>query len=548
MRLERFFRFIGVDWRRFTALLAVSIRIDFRGSWSRSQQKRKFSPILRSAIFYTMMGGWMAVSLASHASPFMYAFLMLSYSMVMMAFAVLLEFGNAIINPEDAEILLFRPIDSRTYFVAKLCNLLFYVGLMGSALILLPTVIGGFVGGSTWTFPVIFFPAALCANTAAAAFIVLIYTALLRVLPHQKFKDIIAYLQIGFVFILFFTYQLIPRMSQDGLPAAIDGAKSWLFAMPSAWYAGLVLWVSGAGGPDTMILGIAALGVTLFLCVFAFRKISLQYAGHIARLQTEVSTRDKVRTEDSPVRDFRTGIIDRIFRKPEIKAGYRLVSCMIRRDRNVKLGIYPLLGLPLMFLVISIMEGEFRDPFAISERIWSQNLADFSVLFIFYMIFNLMVGITYAREWEAAWVFHGAPLASPARFYSGVKAALFIRLVLPFYIILGIIHCVRIPPLHGFQHVLTLFWTGMAVLAAVSFFIKDYPFSKKGQRGARAQRFATLLLVTPFFVFVGVVQVFVYSMPGGWWVLQGFLIILYAVLESAGSKRLDRVLRETEFF
>ncbi len=545
--MRRLFKLMGADWDQFRILLSVSIRIDFRRHRGLSSTRRKISPFIWSLIFYGFISLGLAGSLVTKATPFMYSLLILTYSMAMIVFSVLLEFGNTIVSPNDTDVLAFRPISSRTYFLAKLANLFFYVLLMGTALCLLPSLLGLAVRGTTWIFPVVFYPVAMIANLTAAAFVLLVYTSLLRMMDYERFKDLLAYIQTGFAFLMFFFYQLIPRMSNDFFRQGIDVTGPWLYAVPPAWYAGSIQAILQLNSKADFWLTLLAVSGTTLLFIFSFRRISLQYVNKIAYLQakTKVKKELPVPVPVSHRRPWRNRLIWKILRHPEAVAGYSFSLTMLKQDRWVKMTLYPSLGFPLAFLTLGIIQGEINDPFApISQSNFSMSYM--VVFFVFFMIHVLIRGVQYAQEPEAAWIFHVTPNASPGRFYQGIQWMLFTRLIAPFFVILGIIYCTQIPWIHAIQYTLSLFIFGLVLFAVVLFLVKDYPFSRKREKGERTQQFSFLLLLTPFFVLVVLLQIFIYRSFIGWFSAQIVLVVLFIILEVLAVKRLDQKLKKLE--
>jgi len=528
--MRRFFKVLGADWDQFKNLLFVSIRIDLRGHQGMGAERRKLPPIFRSLIFYTVMSLTLAVSLVSRTTPFLFSFLTISYSTVMMAFAVVLELGNTIVNPDDVDVLAFRPISSRTYFLAKLCNLLFYTFLMGTALCLLPSLLGIAVKGAGWFFPLVFFPVAIIANIASASFILFIYTGLLKVMPYQRFKDVLAYLQMGFSFIILFSYQLIPRLSREYLEQSLDIAESWLYFMPSAWYAGFVQILLGQNRGIDNGLALIAIFMTFFLITVSFRRISLDYTNMILDLQTESGSSKK---EKNPVkkRESRGNANQWMSKRlgpSEIKTGFQLTVNMMKNDRNVKMGIYPIVGMPLALLVLAIIDKSVVDPFISGPISGNGNISFMVPFFIFFMIHFALMGMTYSREYEAAWLYYVAPIVSPGRFYLGVKLAILIRIILPFFVILGIIYTTQIMLIHAIQHTVFLLLFGLVGFSIVSLMLKDFPFSRKREKGDRSQRFAFLFFIAPFFTLILGIQYVAYRHDLIWGItLAGLLIFLY---------------------
>jgi ABC-2 type transport system permease protein len=548
--MRKLFKILGADWDQFRWLLGVSIRIDLRRHRGFGSPRRKISPFIWSLLFYGFISMGLSGSLVQKATPFLYSLLIFTYSMAMIIFSVLLEFGNTIVSPDDTDVLAFRPISSRTYFLAKLGNLFFYVLIMGTSLCLFPSIIGLALKGTTILFPFIFFPVAMIANLTAAAFVILVYTSLLRIMPYERFKDLLAYIQTVFVFLIFFLYQLIPRMSSNFIKQGVDVNGPWLYAAPSAWYAGSVQIILGLNGGTNIWLALLAASSTVLLFSISFRRISLQYSNKIACLQSEKKSK-----KDKPVSlplhsQIHQGnrLVWKILRYPEAMAGYSFSSTMLKRDRWVKMILYPSLGFPLAFLLIAILQRDIIDPYASSlSQSNTFGMSYMVVFFVFFMIHMLITGIQYSQEWEASWIYYVVPMASPGRFYLGIQWTLFSRLLIPFFVILGIVFCTQIHWIHAIQHTFSLFILSLVLFATVLFLVKVYPFSKKREKGERTQRFSFLIVITPFFVLAILLQMFIYRNFVGWLLTQILLVFLFFILETRAVKRLNRKLRDQEF-
>lgn len=545
--IKQLFHNIGVDWTQFKALLVTGIMIEFRESRGRGgRRSRKISPLLGSLFFYSSMGLILSANLVGKANPFFYSFLFLAYSMVMSGFSVIIEFGNSILNPDDWDVLKHRPINSRTYFFAKLSNLLFYIFVITTAMCFLPSLLGIAVKGNTVLFPLIFFPVCLIANIAAASFVVFAYTLILRKIGYQKFKDMIAYLQIGFSLALFLSYQFVPRLSRDFFITGEQNFRDWFYIVPPAWFAGITKIFLGQGTVFDLYLACIGISVTVGLIFFSFRKISLQYAGLIGNMKIESASHRGSKMER--VIKYKEIFIFRYIRKflknPEMAAGFDLTSAMIKHDRSIKMGIYPLLGIPIAFLILALVENQFVDPVVHSLFSGQKQYMVMFTMFIFMMMYSLIMHMKFSNDYKGGWIFKTAPIVSPGRFYQGVKLALLIRFIIPFFVVLTVIYLFKIPLLHTLQYVTSLFLFNMLFSSAVLFLIDSYPFSVKRQKGERIQRFAFIIFVVPVFVIYGTMQLFIYNSLPGWFATQVIIIILWRLCEYGAVHRLDKKLNQ----
>ncbi len=540
--IAHLFKVLGLDWHQFKTLFVVSIRMDFRMQGKDVMSHRKRSPIFRGLIFHGLMSLFLSSSLVLRTSLSSYSLLMITYSMVMIMFGVILEFGNIIIHSDDADILLHRPVDSRTYFFAKYGNFLFYIFLMSMASCFFPSMIGLFFSTAPWIFPIVFLAVALIANITAASFVVFIYTGLMRWLKHERFKDILMYVQMGFAFVILFAYQLVPRVNGETMVNPFETSNRVLYWIPSVWYAGLVQMLTGKGG-DPSVQPVVWIGliVTAVFIFLSFRRISLQYAQLISDNQS--------RSEPLSIRSVKKGStikteyfsywIKKILRHPESVAAYSLTSQMIKHDRLVKMGIYPLFGIPFAMMALAIIQKQVIDPFVMEPVAELTGSPSMVVFFIFFMIYFFLMNMTASRDWEAAWLYHVVPLKSPGHLFRGVRLAILLRLILPFFLLFGTVTCIQIPWIHGIQYTLSLLLLALICFAVCLFIIKDYPFSIKRERGEGIQRFSFLFLIVPFMGLYLFIQYIAYQGNLNWWITQLILLIVWIILEMVSERKLN---------
>ena len=532
------------DWAQFKLLLFTSIRMDFRSSRGMLGRWKKIPSVWGSFIFYAVMGTSLAGGLLSgRITPFAFTVFVYLYSMIMVAFAVIVEYEQTILKPEDEWIIGPLPVSQKTVLFAKFCNLIFYVILVGTSICLGPSLLGLALPKSSPIFPVAFLMMAMLANLFSAFIIGVVYASLVRFFPPEKFRDGLAYLQIGLTFLLIFSYQLFPKTSGHLLQSGSGQIKSWVCCVPPVWFAAGVQTLTGSEIQTHLALFMIGFFGVFLISFLTLRQFSLSSVKSKSKPQFTEEWIGPVSKSRFVELSRMEKLISRVFRSPELTAGFRLTLDFIRQDRSVKMGIYPVFGIPLAFLVLAILQGEITDPFVSGSFTGERGTTSIVIFFIFFMVYFFVSGLIYIRDWEAGWIYRVAPIVSPARFYQGVKLAVFLGLLLPFFILLGIIYSIHIPWIHALRHTLSLFLLGLVACSIVSLFIKEYPFSKKREKGERMHRFGFLLFVLPFFGIMLTVQLFAYRNSHLLWMIQGGLGIVIIVLELIAFRRLNNVLK-----
>lgn len=526
-----------LDWKQARSLFAAGVRIDFRGTKGGSGM----SPMVKSILIYTVMGGIMAAGLIQNPSLFFYSAAVFTYSMLMTAMATLYELSNDMFNPEDAEVLSFRPLSDATILAAKTANLFFFTVLTGLGLCLIPAFIGLALPQSTWRFPISFVLISTFANLSAAFFISGLYPLLEEKLATERFKDAMVVVQVAATFVIFFLLQLFSRISI--LPPYPDAAASplWFRFFPPVWFASGMLLVSGtAGGLEC---GLFLLGTATTVL---FGALTMHIQSRRYRNWSDPVIRSG--TETRPIEQKRTFVLfRRRAMQSEIRAGYELTSNLVKRDRMVKMGVFPLLGIPLAILAIRLAENKIPDPYSdpwTGKSIGSVSEISFLVFFVSIAMFY---GFLYAKDSESSWIFHVSPIRSPGKLVSGVKRYLFLRILGPFFLLSAALHCIRIPVVHAVQVAFMLFLVSGTALSGASFFIRDYPFSKKGERGMRTRAFIFLAAALPVLALFLLLQQAARVNPVFWAACACGLLAVLVILEKVSQKRLDHVLKKKEY-
>jgi ABC-2 type transport system permease protein len=238
------------------------------------------------------------------------------------------------------------------------------------------------------------------------------------------------------------------------------GERSWwIRLLPPAWFAGFDDALAGSGAAESWLLaGLAVLGTGLVLWL-AFAKLAASYESGLQTLGETVSQR-----RQAPSRRWIDALLDRPplrwwLHDPVVRASFLLTTAYLVRDRDVKLRVYPSLApfliLPVLFLV---GRGE-REGLALSG---------FEIAFAGgYLGLVPLLGVSmlrYSQRWQAADVFHCAPIAGPAPLCHGTRRAVLCWLTLPLVATFAVLSWL----LAGDSAILLLLLPGMIALPTFS--------------------------------------------------------------------------------
>lgn len=542
--LEFIFSAMGVDYLQFRVLLKNHIKLDFRsqkfkGTGRASTKKYSF---IMSLIFYLLPSFMIAGLGVQKSDLFGFSFITISLSMIFIVLAIIIEFNEIILNPEESEILTFRPVSSRTYFWVKMANLFFYITLIGLALNIPPAFFGLVFKETRWHFPIVYLLVTWFAQIATASFVIILYSFLVRIFNYERLKDILAYIQVIFTFIIFIGYQFLMRLTAK-IAGTINLQETWNYFAPPAWYGSVITAIySPAQFSFYLLAGLAVL-FTLFTLTFALRNLSLDYAQTVYKLTETSRQREKVTNTTVKQQSLFSRIQSVFIRNSAQLVGYNLVSKYLRRSRSMRTRIFPSFAMPLVMIGLFIIDGEFKDPFLPGAGIGTFM----PLLFLIWVAVFFYQIIPTSDDWKASWIYFIVPIENYVEIYWGSMKAVILKYITPYFVFVSLVLSVLMPVHHALLICLFNYVFFISYYIFMTFFLEYLPLSKKYERGQSNTRFMLTFILFPIFAIGGFLEYFVFQEP--WLIPVGLLgLILFGWLSAkTAGKRFDERIRRQEF-
>lgn len=524
-----------VDWRHVKTLLSVYFKQDLRSGKAamrpdKSQYIKTNWALLMLVATYTAMGAIVGITAFTGADVLFYSLLSLSFTLVVVALAIVVESGNVIFNEAEADVIGHLPIGSRTVFLAKVINLFAFTLLLAIPANLIPTLCGVAAAGSSW----LFIPAHLLSSLAiavfAAVFIVTIYGLLMRYVSREKFDSIITYCQVGLAMFFIIGSQMLPRLIEKYRFGANTELKWYLLFYPPTWFAGLTMVAMGRSDKLTVALSAFSILSIIALGLIALRKVAAGYSSSMSGISSD---RPKVKTAGERLKSSRSrtslpGVIKAaIVRRPVERAVFDLVLVYLKRSRETKVRLYPSLTYFIAFPLIALVTGELPDPFI------KGNLGFYSIMgpaFVCFVGQTAVEGLLFSEHYRAAYIFRIAPVSNLGEIHLGLRKAVLLLVALPEFLILFALYAALWrDPWHAFLVIAP--WVVVApTTLMVSFAFREViPLSIKYQKGQQTSR--NMMIVLSAFttsIFLGGAQ---WAGMQGW--IPYWLIIAGATIASA---------------
>lgn len=545
--MNRLLHALDIHPAQFRALFRLALRHDMRRSrlafgWQRQGRNPKLL-FLTTLIYYLILGIFLALFNASTSSVFLGVSVTVSGLIFLLGGVILIEYNHILISPDDYPILGYMPVGSRTYFLAKLANMLLYVLsfaiLLGGPTVLVHTLKEGFqpLRG------VLTFLAVLSAGIFISLAVVGLYGQLMRVISPRRLHSVLSYLQFTISFVIYGGYIFLPDLLKN-FAAEVQITKTfWLLLLPSTWFAAIAEF--GYYPPTTDVwLGLACAVLSISLLTRTiFSHLSLEYAQRIAIL---LDRGNGLKTAKSPA-NRRLRLPLQLFRSPANRIVSKLIVAQFRYDNKFKLSIMGILPLLFFYFYVGLREGALPDPFIEGAAGIENFLVFFFAILMLPLIFKQ--NLDSSDAYQASWLFFAAPI-SLSRLVLAARNLLFMLASIPaIIVVLGIFLYYFENPVHAVLHAMTIAFLSFNFLQLVYLLNPRLPFSEPKVRGGQSRLFTALFVLLPvsgILLLIGITEYF-YARPGRVVGLYCFFLGSSFFLEWMIHRRIRTAVRRLQF-
>jgi hypothetical protein len=479
---------LGIDYTQWQALVRAAIKLDLRQAGLDPRGRRRsggpLRVVLRMSLVYVLTGTMLGAIVLAAEDPFTSGVLVVSAAMFLVALSVLVEYHAVVVSPDDHLVIGALPVSSRTYFAARLTNLVFYIGLQATAFGVLPVLAYTFRGGFRPHLGLAAAAALYLSSATSAIAMVSVYAALLRFVHPTRLKRALSYVQFALSFVLYGGWALLVQFVGPRSRNIIGPINSpWWFLNPASWFAS---YLALAQGTLALKYWLPAAGSLVLLGSFgavALRYLSFDYSERLGALSA---------AGERP-RAARAGAGLPIFRRNEGRAVALLIRAQFRQDLRFRLSVLSILPLTLFYLVYGLREGPLLDPFVHPDN----ALRGWFLLYMAVLAFPLILIPQMAQSdaYRASWVFYATPASRPALVLS-MKDFMTVYFVLPYLAFVGLIMSYFFESFfHVVLHMAVLALVGHITLQVAIRLLPGLPFSQPVQKGSQPGRFLAIWLV-----------------------------------------------------
>jgi len=514
----------------------VALKLDLRaGSFGGARTRRASGgarPLIGQAIFYVLLGVFMALFVSHMGDRFFAASAVFTYVILMVGTAMLVDHNTAIISPTDYGILGFQPISSRTWFASRLTNVLVYTLAMTTALGLLPAgalaVRWGVVVGAAGLVALY-----ACATTVTLAAVAL-YGTILRRIGARRLRPVLSYVQMFTGFIVYGGYFIISDvLSKSALSAFRLTRSPWLMLYPGSWFASYLEVAAGSASALDVVPVLASIGILLFLATRLRGRLSLDYAERLGALASETSPPALGRRGLSP------GFW---FRGRESRAVAILVRGHFRSDLRFRMGVLAIVPITVMYLIMGLRSA--------GRSAGARPGANLSLLTTAVMLFPVLLKLNLGRSdaFRASWIFFATP-ADRTRLIRSAASVLVAFFVVPYLILVGATLVVFTRDrAHVLVYLLVVGMMSHVALLVATLLDPELPFAKPMERTSGASRIiVTMVVISLMGVVISLVSRIIYASLAMTAVALGLILLVTFALGHLTRLRIERQASHLEF-
>jgi len=431
----------GIDVYRMFAIVETKLKMDKRRVYLQmrnyNKKMKENANHLTSVLFvYGVVSLFIAIIIASLSSLVICMIAFHAYLLFMMTMTLVTDFSTVLLDTTDNQVILPRPVSSKTLFAARMVHVFIYLFQFGFVMSVLPIIATAIKFGiGPGLFAII---TSFSTTLLAVFFTYLLYLIVLRYANEQKLREIVTYLQIFMTVLFMAGYQVLPRMI-NLTALGNDFSLSWYsYIAPPVWMA-VALEAVQKNLYDNLHIGMIILSVFLPLLLFWMlnKYFAPSFSQKLAAVQTDGSIEKDIKLRKRNKKRLSENLSPILCTSATERAAFELTWKITARDKQFRLQFYPLIGYMLVFVFIFVFKS--GQPLSVlwTDLHHTQKFLWFIYIPLF-MAGNSIMFTAFNDNYQAAWVYQSSPVISPGHLVSGSLKAVFTKFFLPVFLLMFI--------------------------------------------------------------------------------------------------------------
>lgn len=479
-KFQFIFKFSGIEYPLLRKILQIKFVMDERrvptimmNGKNNNESKNSFRSGL---MIYGFLGFFIGIFMLPPFPLFLKMNIIIGMLIFMIMTTMISDFSSVLLDIDDKNILLPRPVDAKTLSAAKLIHIVVYLFSITLAITAGALIIGLFRYGFLFFLVLLFEIILICGFVIL--FTSLFYYVILTVFSGEKLKDIINYFQIVLTIFMTIMYQFIGRIFNFS-DLNISVAPSWWhLLLPSAWFsAPFSIFIEHDQNSYYVVLSVVGIIVPIIAITLYVMVVAPRFERNLQKLNSGNSKRKTMEKAS-----LRRTVSNIICRNPIEKAFFRFTLQMLDNERKLKLRIYPNMAFSVVFPFI-FMFNLFGGVESFSD-LCSQVAQGRYYLYLYTSVALLAAMfplISLSQNYKGAWIYKALPVDNPADVLKGAFKGFMYKCIVPIFLLISLLFI----GIFGFKIIpdLTLIFINMLILMLTIFHFskKELPFYKEFQ-------------------------------------------------------------------
>ena len=422
---------LGVDYEVMEKILRIKLTMDERRVPTifaeNGKKKKEGNQFLKSLWIYGLYSLILIPFLLLGENYMYQVSLVFGMILFILMTSMISDFSVVLLDIRDKNIIQTKPVDKKTIAAAKIVHIMIYMTFVAGAFTTIPFLVGLFRHGIA--FSAIFFIELVLTILLVVVLTSLLYLFILRFFDGEKLKDIINYVQILLSVGVVVGYQVLIRSFEFVDLNMAYTFSWWHFLIPPLWYgAPFEVLLNGNSANHFMAFTVLTVLVPL-IAIYAYAKLMPSFERNLEKLLSDTKTRKKSRNwlDEAGAKWLCRSTEERVF--------YRFASSMMKKEREFKLKVFPVLGMALFFPFLFI--------FTYSVDGGLGEIADGNMfMFIYFcnvIIPSVVFMLKFSAGYKGSWLFRAAPIERISAIHSGTLKAFFVKLYIPIFVFLSLV-------------------------------------------------------------------------------------------------------------
>ncbi|MGK0468646.1 hypothetical protein [Clostridium sp.] len=434
-KFQLLYKKLGVNYKTMRMILQIKLTMDGRRVSTVMRNNKKeddegdknnyLSLLMMNLFMSIFIGLIMIIGMSSMISTN----IVIGINLFMMVSLMISDFSAVLLDVGEKNILMPKPIDSKTFNAAKTTHICIYLMGLSLSLNLIPLAIGTVKYGPL--FFVIFSIESILAVFIVIAVTALLYTIVLRFFDGEKLKDIINYFQILLAFVFGFGYQLVIRLFDSTNMNSEYVPRLWHALLPSMWFAApFGIYIDG--NKQSFLIFLFVLGVVgpISLIIIYIKAVVPYFEKNLQKLNENGGNVSKTS-------ENRKEFIARLVCRDKVeKSMFKFTQNMIATERNLKLKVYPTLAMAVFMpvLLIFMERGNGKSFMDNIQTGYGGKIHLLMYMSIFLLCFCTAF-INNSDSYKGAFIYKVLPIENPGIILKGAIKGTIFKLIIPLYIL-----------------------------------------------------------------------------------------------------------------